>query len=43
MGKAVDEDSSVETDLYNPDLRIYPYKGHLDQWRVIIKGTDGTP
>jgi ubiquitin-conjugating enzyme E2 D/E len=41
--KATDEDSGVQTDLYDPDLRIYPFRGHLDQWRVIIKGTDGTP
>lgn len=29
--------------IYDPDLRIYPFRGHLDQWRVYVKGPVGTP
>jgi ubiquitin-protein ligase len=32
-----------EVSIYDPDLRIYPFRGHLDQWRVYVKGVDGTP
>jgi ubiquitin-conjugating enzyme E2 D/E len=32
-----------EVSIYDPDLRIYPFRGHLDQWRVYLKGAEGTP
>jgi ubiquitin-protein ligase len=28
---------------YDPDLRIYAFRAYLDQWRVFVKGVDGTP
>jgi ubiquitin-protein ligase len=32
-----------EIQLYDPDLKIYPFCSHLDQWRVYLKGSDDTP
>jgi ubiquitin-conjugating enzyme E2 D/E len=37
------EPDGKEVALYDPDLKIYPVRAHLDQWRVYVKGCDGTP
>jgi ubiquitin-conjugating enzyme E2 D/E len=29
--------------LFDPDLRIYTHRSQLDEWRVYIRGLDGTP
>jgi ubiquitin-conjugating enzyme E2 D/E len=32
-----------EVQIYDADIRIFPFSAHLDQWRVYIKGCEGTP
>jgi ubiquitin-conjugating enzyme E2 D/E len=32
-----------EIQLFDPDLVIFPFRAHLDQWRVYVRGLDGTP
>jgi ubiquitin-protein ligase len=32
-----------EVSIFDADLRIYPFRAHFDQWRVYVKGIEGTP
>ena len=41
--KGVNEKTGEPMSIYDPELRVYPFCSSLDQWRVFIKGTEGTP
>ena len=41
--KGVNEKTGEPMSIYDPELRVYPFCGNLDQWKVFIKGTEGTP
>jgi ubiquitin-protein ligase len=42
MALAKDEEDKPVS-LYDPDIRIYPFRGRLDQWRVLMRGLEETP
>jgi ubiquitin-protein ligase len=42
-GVVAHDSDENEMSIFDPDLRIYPFRSHLDEWRVYVKGPDGTP
>ena len=39
----LNQETKKEESVYDPNLRIYPFRSNLDQWRVYMKGIDSTP
>jgi len=40
--RGLDEDGNPVS-VYDSEIRVYPFRGNLDQWRVYVKGCEGTP